>query len=151
MSLTHFVHWWEGKPMAYGFLLAVVIFAVLAAVWQRHTHYKKRQALIDKEARKQLNKLHCVEIRAGLNACESVKLLNDRRLLSDEAPLIPLPDCNIQQCTCRYAHFDDRRQHDRRNPYGQWTSIPPALTGERRSRNDRRKSPDNTFNPLIVR
>lgn len=136
--------------MAYGFLLAIVILAVLVAVWRRHALIKKRQGLIDKEARKQRNKFHCVEIRADPNACEAVKLLGDRRLLSDEAPAIPLPGCDNQQCACRYAHFDDRRQHDRRNPYGQWASIPPAMIGERRSRTDRRKSAGNTINPLIV-
>jgi hypothetical protein len=49
------------------------------------------------------------------------------------------------------VHHDDRRQEGRRNPYRQWAIVLPDITGERRARNDRRKSPENLFRPSIAR
>ena len=93
---------------------------------------------------------HSVEVRRGDSACEAVRQLEGVRYLSDKAPLLPVPGCSAQKCTCQYVHYDDRRDDDRRNPFGQWSNLPPTLTGERRSRNERRESDDETtFKPSI--
>jgi hypothetical protein len=47
-------------------------------------------------------------------ACPSVKELAGRRLLSTEAPLLPLIDCTSRECTCTYRHYVDRRGGSRR-------------------------------------
>jgi hypothetical protein len=47
-------------------------------------------------------------------ACPSVKELAGRRLLSTEAPLLPLIDCTCRECTCTYRHYVDRRGRSRR-------------------------------------
>lgn len=47
-------------------------------------------------------------------ACPSVMKLAGQRLLSTEAPLLPLLDCTCDECTCTYRHYDDRRQGPRR-------------------------------------
>jgi hypothetical protein len=40
------------------------------------------------------------------------------RKLSAEAPALPLPDCDVATCTCRHAHYSDRRSGiDRRAVY----------------------------------
>lgn len=94
---------------------------------------------------------HSVEVRSGDSACEAVRRLEGVRYLSDKAPLLPVSGCSAQKCTCQYVHYDDRRDDDRRNPYGQWSNLPPTLTGERRSRNERRESDAETpFKPTIT-
>jgi len=47
-------------------------------------------------------------------ACPSVKELAGQRLLSTEAPLLPLIDCTSRECTCIYRHYVDRRGGSRR-------------------------------------
>lgn len=60
-------------------------------------------------------KYHCVKVIAGANACEAALLLGNLRLLSAEAPFLPLKTCDHPaDCGCTYRHFDDRRQGLRR-------------------------------------
>ena len=53
-------------------------------------------------------------------ACEAVKALGKKRFLDRDrdVPRLPLKDCSNSQCTCKYAHHDDRRDssEDRRHP-----------------------------------
>lgn len=42
--------------------------------------------------------------------------LETRRILVGEAPLLPLPYCTVTRCLCRYVHYEDRRERDRRSP-----------------------------------
>ena len=76
---------------------------------------------------------HAVSIRSGLDPCEPVKKLKGKRLLSKNAPSLPLPDCGAADCQCWYEHFADRRIDDRR------AYRPTSYPGhERRAGNDRR-------------
>lgn len=132
--------------------LVLIFLAAVAAsafLWRGVAIKQSRQAKLAPKPI-QRNPFHCVEIRSGPTACEAVRQIGKTRFLSDEAPSLPLAGCTNQNCTCSYAHFDDRREHDRRNPYGMWAGIPPELTGERRLRPDRRKSPASTFKPSIA-
>ncbi len=61
---------------------------------------------------------HAVSIRFASSACSAAKSLDGKRFLSGAAPRIPLPDCDVLECKCRFAHYSDRRESDdRRNPY----------------------------------
>jgi hypothetical protein len=58
---------------------------------------------------------HCVEIIAGPGGCKAAMELANQRLLSADAPRLPLATCdNPAQCDCRYRHHDDRRAGPRR-------------------------------------
>ena len=58
---------------------------------------------------------HGIEITPGPRACATVRSLAEQRLLSDDAPRLPLSGCeNPRQCTCTYKHFVDRRTDARR-------------------------------------
>lgn len=101
---------------------------------------------------------HCVAIRyPGDQACEAVRKLEPKshlsgraplfiethkRYLSGEAPLLPLPGCTATYCQCRYVHYEDRREHNRRHLYQQQhaASIPTSVGRERRSGTDRRRN-----------
>jgi len=58
---------------------------------------------------------HCVSVVGGANACAAAKAVALVRILSAEAPRLPLKDCDHPHaCTCKYRHFDDRRAGPRR-------------------------------------
>ena len=59
-------------------------------------------------------KHHAVSIEPGRNCCHSAKVLKGKRFLSREAPVLPLKNCMNGECTCHYAHHDDRRTGARR-------------------------------------
>jgi hypothetical protein len=68
---------------------------------------------------KQGNGFSSVTILSGFSACEAAKALQDQVFLATDAPSLPLTDCDNSHCRCRYDYLDDRRQEDRRSPYGE--------------------------------
>lgn len=56
------------------------------------------------------------------NACEAVRAIGGKRFLDVEKniPLLPMPDCDLSTCNCKYARHGDRREsnEDRRHPSG---------------------------------
>lgn len=62
------------------------------------------------------NVFHGIAIEPGDEACEAVWRLAGRRFLSDEAPRLPLDECQcVPDCRCVYRHFSDRRTEVRRD------------------------------------
>ena len=57
---------------------------------------------------------HAVTIAPGPRACAAAEQLLNRRFLSRLAPVLPLKACSNTDCTCRYVHYDDRRDMVRR-------------------------------------
>jgi hypothetical protein len=73
-------------------------------------------------------------------ACPAAKQVNGKRFLIREAPRLPLAGCTLpEQCRCRYDKHDDRRQHDRRHPYGNGLGIadPDAERRQKKTRGRR--------------
>lgn len=59
---------------------------------------------------------HAVSIVAGQHACAQALAVKDVRLLSLEAPRLPLVGCtNADGCQCRFQHHADRRAGPRRS------------------------------------
>lgn len=57
-----------------------------------------------------------VEVRPHPKAhCAAVEQISGYRILADEAPQLPLPDCDEANCQCRYAQYRDRREDLRRD------------------------------------
>ncbi|MGB5510304.1 MAG: hypothetical protein WBM87_01205 [Woeseiaceae bacterium] len=57
-----------------------------------------------------------VEVIPGSSdCCAAVTVIAGRRLLADEAPNLPLANCNRPRCRCRYQQYDDRRADARRD------------------------------------
>lgn len=133
-------------------VILLVLFVTVIALWWRHVARQKKHSAAPAARRDTRISYHCVEVRTGIPACESAQHLEHVRYLSEEAPSLPVPGCSMKKCTCSYIHHDDRRDDDgRRNPYGQWSNMPPAIAGERRSRTDRRQSREGMFRPSIAR
>ena len=58
---------------------------------------------------------HCVTVNAGTAACPVALDLKDVRILSADAPRLPMAECTMPaDCRCTYRHHDDRRSGPRR-------------------------------------
>ena len=83
------------------------------------------------------SEFHCVSIKFRATACAAVKALDGQRFLSQDAPMLPLPECDSASCRCTYQHYDDRRSGPRRDAdVGLPGRSPPD--GERRHGRGRR-------------
>ena len=130
------------------FFTLFLILALLIAVWW---FVRKRRDAADDAPKTELRRpaantqFHAVSIKFKGRACAAAKNLSGRRFLASAAPRLPLPDCDILDCTCRFMHHSDRRSsRDRRSPFG-----PGGLGGgtgafdtEQRDGIDRRKNED---------
>jgi hypothetical protein len=88
-------------------------------------------------------KYHCVEVVAGAHACAAAKALKHVRLLSADAPKLPLATCEKPaHCDCTYEHYDDRRQGSRRVDEHVLNAIAYTVA-ERRSGRGRRVTDDD--------
>lgn len=79
-------------------------------------------------------RFHAVTIVAGANACGLAQALKDVRLLSVEAPRLPLVGCTrSDDCQCKYQHHADRRAGARRSGLRNVrTNVPGAPANRRR-------------------
>ena len=99
-----------------------LILALLVAIWWLIR--KKREGTAEDEKsqvrlKSTNSEFHAVSIKYSGRACDGAKDLSGRRFLSTAAPKLPLPDCDVLDCSCRFAHHQDRRaQKDRRSPFG---------------------------------
>ncbi|MGI9200721.1 MAG: hypothetical protein ACR2QL_06665 [Woeseiaceae bacterium] len=86
---------------------------------------------------------HAVSITHSGKACKAAMEMSGRRFLATAAPKLPLPECDILECNCRFAHHDDRRSHkDRRSPFGPGGTAGStgSFSQEQRSGADRRRN-----------
>ena len=125
----------------------IVILALLVAVFFL---YRMRLRAADQAAeqparprRRKNTAWHAVSIRFEENACSAAHAMAGRRFLATAAPRLPLPDCDVLECKCRFIHHDDRRSgKDRRTPFGPAgrLSATGKFEADQRSGRDRRKS-----------
>lgn len=91
---------------------------------------------------------HAVSIKLGLNTCLAAQEMAGKRFLSGAAPKIPLPECDVLECKCRFVHHKDRRDsEDRRSPFGQGlTGITGTHPKEQRQHEGRRSDDSDSQN-----
>ena len=100
-------------------LLGIV--AVLLVVWlylrRRRQRSSAQASAVPKDAG--TTQYHAVSIKFEAIACEAAKAMSGRRFLASAAPRLPLPECDVLECRCRFTHHKDRRSgKDRRSPFG---------------------------------
>lgn len=67
------------------------------------------------EHRRLVNPYHAVSIETGAKACKAARAIEGHRFLASAAPKLPLRECSLATCQCKYVHHNDRRsQRDRR-------------------------------------
>ena len=81
----------------------------------------------------------CVVIKTGQQTCAKVRELAGKPILLNEAPLLPLTECDVARCNCKFTRHEDRRMNDRRTFFGAAKEIMENHR-ENRKRTDRRKS-----------
>jgi hypothetical protein len=92
-----------------------------------------------KETKTTDRRWHAVSVKPGEGACSAAVSGKNRRWLSREAPLLPLPGCTRPDtCKCTYNHHDDRRSGSRRAEELDAFTQPPRVVNERRNRRSRR-------------
>ena len=80
------------------------------------------------------NKYRGVRVVAkGINPCGAVRAIAEKRFLSSEAPILPLPDCDSDECRCVYKRFDDRRVDARRMMDFGYSTASQFVVDEQRS------------------
>jgi hypothetical protein len=112
-------------------LSVIVIGAIVAVFWYRKLSMARRPA----DTPLKSHPFHAVAVKHSKVACNAVIQLEERRFLAKDAPRIPLPNCTAKNCSCRYVHYDDRRDDERRER-PRWAYADGV---ERRSQQDRRR------------
>ncbi len=92
-------------------------------------------------------KYHAVAIRPGTISCQSVQRWTGRRLLSKDAPGLPVPGCNLPKCNCQYRHYADRRAGPRR--VADQFNLPVEFSGKERRAGRGRRASDRLPKPKI--
>ena len=84
---------------------------------------------------------HCVEVIGGPHACATAQALKGQRVLSADAPRLPLETCDKSaDCRCVFRHFDDRRRGPRRADERGDLADPWAYTERRKKYSARRET-----------
>ena len=138
-------------------LIALVILLIAYALVKRgkgSERQKKRpgkrpQHKANTVVRKRVPKseFHAVAIKFSKNACAAAKSMSSQRFLSNAAPHLPLPECNVMKCDCRFVHYKDRRSdNDRRNAFRGSLGVGSGeYESEKREVKDRREEPPDEF------
>ena len=98
--------------------LIVLIAALITAFvmfWSSPQARVSRRRVKAKKTRTTVSRQHSlyesVSVVCAPNACEAAQALAEKRFLSSEAPIFPLSNCSSSTCSCKYAHYDDRRSN----------------------------------------
>jgi hypothetical protein len=128
--------------------MAIVLIVIIALVYfitrRKASAPDKRPAAARPSKSAATTEFHAVSLKFRSSACSAAKSLKGKRFLSNAAPRVPLADCDVLECKCRFVHHRDRRAGDeRRDSYSQGfggeTGKHPI---EQRKRQDRREDSD---------
>jgi len=125
----------------------IILLLVLLAGWL----YVRRQkgqtatAAADHQAESDNTAYHSVSLKFSPTACRAARALQGRRFLASAAPRIPLAECDVKKCECRFAHYKDRRAtQDRRTVFtaSGHSAASGEVKDERREAEERRDDDD---------
>lgn len=128
--------------------MAIILIVILALAYflvRREKPAPNKRPVASRPVKSNVtSEFHAVSLKFSPDACSAAKSLEGKRFLSNAAPRIPLADCDVLECKCRFVHHKDRRhEDDRRDPY---RSSMGGDTGthqrEQRKGTDRRQDSD---------
>ena len=131
------------QEIVLGALLVLVIIGLIAKIRKSKTEAAPAKP---PGSIRDTSSFHAVAIKYSENACDAAKAMTGRRFLSNAAPRLPLPECNLLECRCMFAHYDDRRTgRDRRSPFAPagTSETSGAYKAERRGSPERRRADDD--------
>jgi hypothetical protein len=125
--------------------LFITITLLLGFIWLWYCHSRTISSLEKRPS----TKYQAISINPCSHACTAVHILKDLRYLCNEAPRLPINMCtNIEKCTCKYTHHEDRRieeQEDRRYSNEIITNSFSLKERRRSTRTNRRQVSMSTF------
>lgn len=147
---------WTGKGQPMEIAIIIILVAIGVAVFLKsrsdstkspkktHRSKTKKSSSSNKPVTAASKTFTAVTIVPGPSACEAVLSFGDRRFLSGDAPILPLTDCGSPSCTCKYVHYEDRRDvsDDRRQPFSMRTDLHTTTGGEEKRQRAGRRGPD---------
>ena len=108
--------------LSIGIILAVLLIVLLVLSKRSEATPEKRRTVTSQAQTTTTSKFHAVSIQPVNNACDAAKSAEGKRFLSSVAPRLPLPECDVNECKCRFIHHADRRSGaDRRG------QMPPNM------------------------
>jgi hypothetical protein len=123
--------------------LYVLILIAVVLIWIYSKRSKTKSASKNKHSTKAIKReqdFRGISIQICPQACAAAKELRDKRVLTSQAPMLPLADCNVSDCTCKYVHHNDRRsQEDRRFTSVTMQNIFADKENREKSQSDRRR------------
>lgn len=130
-------------------LFAIAASLLVVAIYRTTRNVKKNSPRTGTSAinagLQEKNPWRATSIVHGRHACEAVKAIANKRFLEIEKiiPALPLPNCDVPACTCKYVFYEDRRAHteDRRQPASLQSEqyLKTGGTNRRRKPRGRRK------------
>jgi hypothetical protein len=121
-------------------MLIVVLFllAILGLFFYQHRKNRAQQRHHKPKHHHVQHPYHGVSVETLPDCCIAARNLANKRFLSNEAPMLPLEDCQMTNCQCHYQHFDDRRDEEagRRNDFGLSQDL-FGTDGQSNRRNDK--------------
>ncbi len=130
-------------------IISAIIVSLAVVYWVAKTRKRpSAQTLAANTKRRQQSRsaaFHAVSVRPGGCGCEAVNALyGERYLTRDDVPNLPLAECTLVKCTCRYVHHEDRRsrQGNRRAAYSFQTEMYGFSGQQDRRRSGGRRSTD---------
>ena len=89
--------------------LTIVLIALLYMSKRSKSPSQQRPTVLMEGQTTTTSKFHAVSVQSASSACEAAKSIEGKRFLSSAAPRIPLPECDVRECKCRFIHHADRR------------------------------------------
>jgi hypothetical protein len=101
-------------------IFVLLLLAILGLFFYQHRKNRTQQRHHKPKHHHAQHPYHSVSVETLPDCCIAARKLAKKRYLSDEAPMLPLENCQASDCQCRYLHFDDRRDEEagRRNDFG---------------------------------
>ena len=116
-------------------IIAIIAVCLAGAFWllnakgNTQSSRAKRPMSVQRSS-KPHKRYQAASIKFGGCACSAVKTIGEKRFLAEQAPLVPLPECNAETCDCKYIRHEDRRvREDRRAIFCLKTDL-HAVSGE---------------------
>jgi hypothetical protein len=109
----------------------------LAQAPKQNTARAKRSSTADRETQTPLGAYRCTSIVFEESACAAVKAIGRKRFLAvdRDTPTLPLGECDVSRCNCKYMRHDDRRED---NDDRRWTAALQTALYEEGGKQDRR-------------
>jgi hypothetical protein len=128
-------------------VIAIVVFVLLGL--PRPGREKRQRSLSKSDSLGRLRRsgnYWGVSVKRG--KCAAIRYTTGRKFTFHEAPILPVPGCQVLRCSCRYQGLPERRKRQRRRDIDRRDMVRfDARNPDRRSGRERRRGYANWSDP----